>query len=55
MTHLPTAGVAEALGHASYAAEEAGMTFPAIFARFADSYFQKWGDHGRAMAQIAAN
>jgi acetyl-CoA C-acetyltransferase len=54
MTHLPTSDVAAALSHASYAAEEAGVTFPAIFGRFADAYFQTWGDHSRTLAQIAA-
>ena len=54
MTHLPTAGVAEALSHASYAAEEAGATFPEIFGRFASAYFQKWGDQSAALARIAA-
>ena len=54
MTHLATAEVAEALGHAGYAAQEAGLTFPAIFGRFAAAYFQKWGDRSAALAQIAA-
>lgn len=54
MTHLPTSDVAAALSHASYAAEEAGVTFPAIFGHFADAYFQTWGNHARTLAQIAA-
>jgi len=54
MTHLPTAAVSHALGQASYASEEAGMTFPQIFARFAAAYFQTWGDQSEALARIAA-
>jgi len=54
MTHLPTAEVAKGLGHASYQAEEAGLSFPQVFAGFARAYFDKWGDHTGALAQIAA-
>ncbi|MDI6028056.1 acetyl-CoA acetyltransferase [Corticibacterium sp. UT-5YL-CI-8] len=54
MTHLPTAEVAAALGHASYQAEESGYSFPQVFARFAQAYFQKYGDKTRVLAQIAA-
>ena len=54
MTHLPTAEVAKGLGHAAYQAEEAGMSFPQVFAGFARAYFDKWGDHSQALAEIAA-
>ena len=54
MTHLPTADVGAALGHASYQREEAGLTFPQVFAGFARAYGAKWGDPTKAMARIAA-
>ena len=54
MTHLPTREVAAALGHASYQAEEAGLSFPQVFAGFARAYFDKWGDQSHALARIAA-
>ncbi|MCE8521963.1 acetyl-CoA acetyltransferase [Ruegeria pomeroyi] len=54
MTHLPTAEVAAALGHAAYQKEEAGLSFPGVFAQFAQAYFDRYGDHSRALARIAA-
>lgn len=54
MTHLSTAGVTEGLSHASYQAEEAGMSFPQVFANFAQAYFAKYGDQTEALARIAA-
>jgi acetyl-CoA C-acetyltransferase len=54
MTHLPTSQVAAALGNASYQKEEAGLSFPGVFAMFAQAYFDKYGDHGTALAKIAA-
>lgn len=54
MTHLPTADVATALGHAAYQKEEAGLSFPGVFAQFAQAYFEKYGDHTQALAKIAA-
>ena len=54
MTHLPTPEVAAALGHAAYQKEEAGLSFPGVFARFAQAYFDKYGDHTHALAKIAA-
>lgn len=54
MTHLSTADVGSALGHASYQKEEAGLTFPQVFAGFARAYSDKWGDPTDAMARIAA-
>lgn len=54
MTHLDTAEVTRALARASYQKEEAGVSFPEIFARFARSYFQSFGDHSEALAHIAA-
>ncbi|GHD19318.1 acetyl-CoA acetyltransferase [Tianweitania populi] len=54
MTHLPTAEVAAALGHASYQPEESGFTFPQVFARFAQAYNQQYGDQTGVLAKIAA-
>lgn len=53
MTHLDTASVTQALGGASYQKEEAGVSFPAIFARFAQAYAVQYGDPTEAMARIA--
>ncbi|MCB2013374.1 MAG: thiolase domain-containing protein [Sphingobium sp.] len=53
MSGLDTAGVTRALGGASYQAEEAGMSFPDIFARFAQDYAARFGDPVEAMAHIA--
>ncbi|MFZ2102898.1 MAG: acetyl-CoA acetyltransferase [Oricola sp.] len=54
MTHLPTADVATALGHASYQKEEAGLSFPQVFALFAKAYFERYGDASEALAMIAS-
>ncbi len=54
MTHLPTAEVARGLGHAAYQPEEAGLSFPQVFGQFARAYFDKYGDHSRTLAEIAA-
>lgn len=54
MTGLDGAGVTKALGAASYQAEEAGLSFPDIFARFARAYAEAHGDPTLAMAHIAA-
>ena len=54
MTALDTAGVAKALAGASYQKEEAGVTFPQIFGRFAEAYFKANGDQSEALARIAA-
>lgn len=54
MTAKDTKGVTEALAGASYQPEEAGVSFPQIFARFAQSYFQAYGDQSEALARIAA-
>ena len=54
MTHLSTNEVAKTLGHASYQAQEAGMSFPQVFAGFAQAYFEKWGDHSETLARIAS-
>ncbi len=54
MTHLPGKDVTAALGRASYQKEEAGVSFPQIFARFAQAYGQRYGDPSEAMARIAA-
>ncbi|MYM54671.1 acetyl-CoA acetyltransferase [Thalassovita mangrovi] len=54
MTHLSGADVTAALGRASYQKEEAGTSFPGIFAQFAQAYFKEFGDHSLALAKIAA-
>ncbi|MCA0869923.1 acetyl-CoA acetyltransferase [Seohaeicola saemankumensis] len=54
MTHLPGAEVTAALGHAAYQRDEAGISFPGVFAQFAQAYFDKYGDQSRALARIAA-
>ena len=54
MTELDTKGVTEALMTAAYQKEEAGVSFPQTFARFADAYFQKYGDQSETLARIAA-
>lgn len=53
MTGRDTAGVTDALAGASYKAEEAGMSFPKIFARYAEAYARAYGDPTEAMAHIA--
>ena len=53
MTHQDTAAVTKALGGATYQEEEAGLSFPDIFARFAQAYSAKHGDPTEAMAHIA--
>jgi acetyl-CoA C-acetyltransferase len=53
MTALDTQGVTHALAGASYQKEEAGLSFPAIFAQFAQSYGNRFGDPSPAMAHIA--
>jgi acetyl-CoA C-acetyltransferase len=56
MTACDIATVGATLIKASYVAEEAteGMTFPGIFGRIAQGYFQKYGDQMDALAMIAA-
>ena len=54
MTLRDTAGVTASLASASYQAEEGGVSFPQVFARFAQGYFQANGDHSTTLAQIAA-
>lgn len=54
MTNNSTADVAAALGGASYQKEEAGLSFPQIFAQFAQAYFEEFGDHSSTLATIAA-
>lgn len=53
MSGLDTAGVTRSLGGASYQREEAGLSFPDIFARFAKAYCERFGDPTEAMAHIA--
>lgn len=54
MTHRPTAEVADCLGRAAYQPEEAGQSFPALFARFARAYAERFGDPTEALASIAS-
>lgn len=54
MTGLDTAGVTHALGLATYQPEEAGVSFPQVFARFAEAYFRAFGNKSEALARIAA-
>jgi acetyl-CoA C-acetyltransferase len=56
MTAADTPKVTESLAKASYYKDEAGqgMSFPGIFARLAQLYFQKNGDARGALARIAA-
>ncbi len=56
MTHLSSRDVGACLSRASYMAEEGsqGLTFPGIFGVVAGKYFQAYGDHSDALAQIAA-
>ncbi|ESQ90202.1 acetyl-CoA acetyltransferase [Asticcacaulis sp. AC460] len=53
MTAVDGPTVTRALGAASYQREEAGMSFPEIFAQFALAYQAKYGDPTEAMAHIA--
>lgn len=53
MSGLDTPGVTRALGGASYQKEERGLSFAAIFGRFAQAYDAKFGDPTEAMAHIA--
>ncbi|PEQ10588.1 acetyl-CoA acetyltransferase [Novosphingobium sp. PC22D] len=53
MTALDTAGVTRALAGAGYQAEESGLSFPQVFARYARAYAKAYGDPGEGMARIA--
>lgn len=56
MTAVSGAEITRVLGNASYVREEAsaGLTFPGIFARMAQAYFARHGDHSATLARIAA-
>ena len=56
MTGTDTSKVTESLAKASYYKDEAGqgMSFPGIFARLSQLYFQQYGDVSDALARIAA-
>lgn len=56
MTELAGADIGDVLTKASYHKEEGGEhgSFVDIFARIAETYFQKYGDQSDALAQIAA-
>lgn len=53
MTHLTTPEVTAGLAGASDQREEAGVSFPEIFARFARAYTAQYGDRTDALARIA--
>lgn len=55
MTAVSGAEVTAALASASYVREEAaqGLSFPGIFARTAQQYFERYGDQSAALARIA--
>jgi len=53
MTGLDTPGVTKALAGASYQAEESGLSFPQIFARYARAYSRAYSDPQEGMARIA--
>lgn len=53
MTHQSTAGVTRALAGASYQKDEAHVSFPEVFARYAHAYEERYGDPVEAMAHIA--
>ena len=54
MTGKDTKGVTESLMTASYQAEESEVSFPQVFSRFANTYFQKYGNKCEILARIAA-
>jgi acetyl-CoA C-acetyltransferase len=56
MTHRTTQEVTAALGSAGYQGhpDEAGLSFPQVFARVAEAYRNRYGDPLKAMARIAA-
>ena len=54
MTGKDTKGVTESLMTASYQAEESEVSFPQVFGRFAQTYFQKYGNKSEILARIAA-
>lgn len=54
MTEVDTDGATHALMQAGYAREDWGQSFPAIFARLAQAYFQAHGDASASLARIAA-
>lgn len=56
MTAVSGAEVTRILSGASYFPEEGGkgMSFPGIFAKIADSYFERYGDNSEALAMIAS-
>ena len=53
MTAVDGAAVTRALGAATYQKDEAGLSFPQVFAEFAKAYAARFGDPAEAMAHIA--
>ncbi|WP_370320336.1 thiolase domain-containing protein [Oricola sp.] len=54
MTAGDTQSATAALAGASYLPEEAGMTFPQVFAQYALAYAERYGDPRKDLARIAA-
>lgn len=56
MTSASRDQVSDILASASYVREEAalGLTFPGLFGRIAQAYFDRYGDHSATLARIAA-
>ncbi len=56
MTEISGMDTTRVLSGASYVKEEAalGMTFPGIFAKIAQTYFDRYGNHSETLAKIAA-
>lgn len=53
MTGLDTAGVTRALAGAAYQKEEAGISFPGMFAKYTKAYDERYGNVTEALARIA--
>ncbi len=54
MTAADTLQVTGALAKCAYQADEAGISFPGMFALMMQQYFQRYGDKSDALAMIAA-
>ncbi len=54
MTAADTPQVTGALAKCAYQADEAGISFPGMFALMMQQYFQRYGDKSDALAMIAA-
>jgi acetyl-CoA C-acetyltransferase len=54
MSAVPAPDVARVLSCCAYLPGEGGLSFPGIFARYAQAYFERHGDQSDALAQVAA-